>query len=159
MRTWDSPLQSVRSAAFLAGAAAVFLSANTVLNDFAFDDLLIIIENTQIQDLGTLPEALVSPYWPNENGRDLGLWRPVSTALYGIQWAIWGENPAMFHVMNVVLHGVVTALVVLVLAELAPLALAFVAGLIFAVHPVIVYLRNRLRGIIIVLWKPYRLVR
>ena len=136
MRTWDSPLQSVRSAAFLAGAAAVFLSANTVLNDFAFDDLLIIIENTQIQDLGTLPEALVSPYWPNENGRDLGLWRPVSTALYGIQWAIWGENPAMFHVMNVVLHGVVTALVVLVLAELAPLALAFVAGLIFAVHPV-----------------------
>ena len=136
MRTWDSPLQSVRSAAFLAGAAAVLLSANTVLNDFAFDDLLIIIENTQIQDLGTLPEALVSPYWPNENGRDLGLWRPVSTALYGIQWAIWGENPAMFHVMNVVLHGVVTALVVLVLAELAPLALAFVAGLIFAVHPV-----------------------
>ena len=42
----------------------------------------------------------------------------------------------MFHVLNVVLHGVVTALVVLVLAELAPLALAFVAGLLFAAHPV-----------------------
>ena len=136
MRTWDSPLRSVRSAAFLAGAAAVLLSVNSVLNDFAFDDLLIIIGNTPMQDLGTLPEALVSPYWPNEYGRDLGLWRPVATALYGIQWALWGENPAMFHIVNVLLHGVVTALVVLVLAELAPLALAFVAGLLFAVHPV-----------------------
>ncbi len=136
MRMWDSPLRSVRSAAFLAGAAAVLLSANSVLNDFAFDDRLIITANTPIQDLSTLPEALVSPYWPNEYGRDLGLWRPVATAIYGIQWAAWGENPAMFHVMNVILHGVVTALVVLVLAELAPLALAFVAGLLFAVHPV-----------------------
>ena len=136
MRTWDSPLQSVRSAAFLAGAAAVLLSANSVLNDFAFDDVPVIVENTAIQDLGTLPEALVSPYWPNEYGRLLGLWRPVATALYGMQWAVWGENPAMFHLVNVLLHGVVTALVVLVLAELAPLALAFVGGLLFAVHPV-----------------------
>ncbi len=136
MRRWDSPLRSVRSAAFLAGAAAVLLSANSVLNDFAYDDLVVIVENTSIQDLDTLPEALVAPYWPNEYGRDLGLWRPVTTALYGIQWAIWGENPAMFHIVNVLLHGVVTALVVLLLAELAPLALAFVAGLLFAVHPV-----------------------
>jgi len=35
----------------------------------------------------------------------------------------------------VLLHGLMTALVVLVLAELAPLALAFVAGLLFAAHP------------------------
>ena len=108
-----------------------------MLNDFTFDDLPIITENTSIQDLGTLPEALVSPYWPDEyGGKGLGLWRPLATALYGLQWAVWGENPAMFHVVNVLLHGVVTALVVLVLAELAPLALAFVAGLLFAAHPV-----------------------
>ena len=136
MRTWDSPLRSVRSAAFLAGAAAVLLSANSLLNDFAYDDNPVIVENTALQDLGTLPEALISPYWPNEYGRDLGLWRPAATAFYGVQWAVWGENPAMFHLVNVLLHGVVTALVVLVLAELAPLALAFVAGLLFAVHPV-----------------------
>ena len=66
MRRWDSPLRSVRSAAFLAGAAAVLLSANSVLNDFAYDDLVVIVENTSIQNLETLPEALVAPYWPNE---------------------------------------------------------------------------------------------
>ena len=136
VKSWDSPLRSVRSAAFLAGAAAVVLSANTVLNQFAFDDLPIVVENTAIQDFGTLPEALVSPYWPGEYGRALGLWRPATTALFSIQWAIWGENPAMFHALNLILHGVVTALVVLVLAELAPIGLALVAGLLFAVHPV-----------------------
>jgi tetratricopeptide (TPR) repeat protein len=136
MRIWDSPLQSLRSAAFLAGAAAALLSANSVLNEFAFDDLPVIVENIAIQDLGTLPGAIASPYWPNEYGQSLGLWRPVTTALFGIQWAIYGGNPAMFHAVNVLLHGVVTALVVLVLAELAPLWLAFVAGLLFAVHPV-----------------------
>ena len=129
-------MRSVRSAALLAGAAAVVMSANSVLNEFAFDDLPIVVENTAIQDLSTLPEALVSPYWPGEYGRVLGLWRPATTALFGVQWAIWGENPAMFHALNLLLHGVVTALVVLVLAELAPLGLALVAGLLFAVHPV-----------------------
>ena len=44
MRTWDSPLRSLRSAALLAGAAAVLLSANSVLNDFAFDDIPVITD-------------------------------------------------------------------------------------------------------------------
>ncbi len=64
MRTWDSPLRSLRSAAVLAGAAAILLSANSVLNDFAFDDIAVITENMGIQDLGSLPEALVFPIGP-----------------------------------------------------------------------------------------------
>ena len=136
MRGWRSPFRHVRSAAFLSAAAAMLLSANSVLNDFAYDDRLVIIESDLVQDLSTLPEAVTSPYWPGELGRDMGLWRPVTTGLFGLQWALWGENPAAFHALNVLLHGAATALVVLLLAELAPLALAFVAGLLFAVHPV-----------------------
>ena len=136
MQLWRSPFRSVRSAAFLSAAAAVLLSANSVLNDFAYDDRLVIVGSELVQDLSTLPEAMVSPYWPGEFGRDLGLWRPATTGLFGLQWALWGENSAAFHLLNVLLHGAVTALVVLLLAELAPLALAFVAGLLFAVHPV-----------------------
>ena len=136
MQLWRSPFQHVRTAAFLAAAVAILLSANSVLNDFAYDDRLIIIESELIQDLSTLPEAAVSPYWPGEFGEALGLWRPVTTGLFGLQWALWGENPAAFHALNVLLHGAVTALVVLLLAELAPLGLAFVAGLLFAVHAV-----------------------
>ena len=114
----------------------MLVSANSVLNDFAYDDQLIIVEGDLVHDLSTLPDAMASPYWPGEFGRDMGLWRPVTTGLFGLQWALWGEDPAGFHAVNVLLHGAATALVVLLLAELAPLALAFVAGLLFAVHPV-----------------------
>lgn len=136
MKVWGSPFRHVRSAALLSAGAAMLLSANSVLNDFAYDDRRVIIENDLVQDLSTLPEAMTSPYWPGEFGREVGLWRPVTTGLIGLQWALWGENAAAFHALNVLLHGAVTALVVLLLAELAPLALAFLAGLLFAVHPV-----------------------
>jgi hypothetical protein len=130
------PARSVRSAAFLAAVVAVLLSANSVANDFAFDDHAIIVNSELIHELGTVPEAMASPYWPNQYGRDLGLWRPLATGIYGLQWALWGEYAAPFHALNVLLHGVVTALVVLLLGELAPLPLALIAGLLFAVHPV-----------------------
>ena len=131
-----SPFSHIRTAAFLAATAAILLSANSVLNDFAYDDRLVIVENDLVQDLSTLPQAVSSPYWPGEFGKALGLWRPVATAMYGLQWTLWGETPGAFHVVNVLLHGVVTALVVLLLAEIATPTLAFVAGLLFAAHSV-----------------------
>ena len=30
--------------------------------------------------LGTLPGALIAPYWPNDYGQDLDLWRQLTTA-------------------------------------------------------------------------------
>ena len=47
-----------------------------------------------------------------------------------------GENPTLYHAVNVVGHGLVSLLVVLVLAHLVTLPIAFAAGLLFAVHPV-----------------------
>jgi tetratricopeptide (TPR) repeat protein len=109
---------------------------NSLGNEFAFDDNPIIRNNQAIQALDSLPGTLLAPYWPGENGQNLALWRPVATASYGLGWALWDGAPVGFHLVNVVLHGIVTGVVVLVLAELMPVAAAFVAGLFFAVHPV-----------------------
>jgi len=114
----------------------VLLFCNSLMNGFALDDNPIVEENEAIQSLDRLPGALVAPYWPGEHGQSLALWRPVVTGLYGLEWALWDGGPTGFHLMNVLLHGVVTALVVLLLAELLPVGAAFVAGLVFAVHPV-----------------------
>jgi tetratricopeptide (TPR) repeat protein len=110
--------------------------ANSLRNDFAYDDLHIITENPGIQSLATLPEALTEPYWPGRFGKELGLWRPTTTALLGLQYAVSGENPTLYHLVNVVAHAVASALVVLLLAELMTLSAALVGGLVFAVHPV-----------------------
>ncbi len=136
MKLWDSPLISTRTAAVLCWALAVAVFFNALGNEFAYDDNLIILENPGIQSLATLPKALIEPYWPGQYGQSLGLWRPVVTALLGAEWALFDGNPVGFHLVNVLLHSGVTVLVVLLLAELLPVAGALIGGLLFAVHPV-----------------------
>lgn len=136
MRLPVSPLRSVRSAVLLSVLMAAAFSANSLSNDFAYDDIYIIPENTAIQSLETLPGALVAPYWPGRFGRQLGLWRPTTTALLGLEWAVAGPDPLLYHVVNVLAHMLATGLVVLVLAELMSVSAAFIGGLLFSVHPV-----------------------
>ncbi len=134
MRTWESPLRSLRVAAVVAGAAAILVYANSLENGFAFDDNFI-IQNPEIQTLHTLPGALLQPYWPGRYGQGLGLWRPVTTGVLGLQWALWGDNPVGYHAVNTLLHGGATGLVVLLLGGILPVPAAFLGGLVFAVHP------------------------
>jgi tetratricopeptide (TPR) repeat protein len=136
MRLMASPLSNVRVAAVLTAAAAAAVFANSLTNDFAYDDLHIIAENPGIHSLRTLPDALTESYWPGPYGKQLGLWRPATTGFLGLQYAVAGENPVLYHVTNVVAHAAVSALVVVLLAQLMTTTAAFVAGLVFAVHPV-----------------------
>ncbi|NJD18669.1 MAG: hypothetical protein FIA95_05215 [Gemmatimonadetes bacterium] len=136
MRLFESPLRSLRAAAVLAGALGALAYANSLTNEFAYDDVHIITENTGIQSLDSLPHALVSPYWPGRYGEQLGLWRPTTTLVLGLQYALAGENPTLYHAVNVATHALPTALVVLLLAGLLSLPAAFAGGLLFAVHPV-----------------------
>lgn len=127
---------SLRVAAWLAAIAATAAFANTIGNDFAYDDRLIVAGNEAIQSLETLPGTFTEPYWPDGHGRELGLWRPVATWVYGLQWALWNGHPAGFHLVNVLLNGLAAALVVLLLGRLLPVSAALPGGLLFAVHPV-----------------------
>lgn len=132
-----SPLRSVALAAILSAAVAAGVYANAVENGFAYDDEYVLVRNTPLQSPANLPDLLFQPYWAShELGRDLGLWRPATTALLSVQWAAWDGEPAYFHAVNVALHAGVTALAVALLAHLISVPGAFLGGLIFAVHPV-----------------------
>ncbi|MBW3533918.1 MAG: hypothetical protein KY453_01665 [Gemmatimonadetes bacterium] len=123
-------------AAALAGLVAVLAFANSLANRFAYDDVHVIVENTALKSLETLPGLIFQPYWPGTFGSALGLWRPGMTAILGLQWAAWDGNPAMFHLVNVLAHAAATVLVVVLVARLSTVPVAFLAGIIFAVHPV-----------------------
>jgi tetratricopeptide (TPR) repeat protein len=131
-----SPLLDRRAAAALAAGVGGLVFANSLLNGFAWDDVLIVVLNTRIHELGSLPGALARPYWPVDYGRELGLWRPTTTALLGLQHVISGGAPLLFHIVNVAGHVLASALVLLLLAELMPLGAALAGALVFAVHPV-----------------------
>lgn len=128
-------------------AAAVY--ANSIPNGFALDDEFIIVNNERVHGIDRLPEAISEPYWPNAPGR-IGLFRPLTTATFAVEWELWGHDPRPFHVTNVALHALASVLVfALLLAVLtrarhteadgdpAPATLAAAAGAaVFAVHPV-----------------------
>ncbi len=131
-----SPLRDARVAALVSALLAFLVYANSLGNGFAYDDVPIIAENETIQSWSRLGRAIFSSYWPGPAGLPTALWRPVTTALLGIQHVITGGHPLLFHLVNVLTHAGATGLLVLLVAELGTVAVALVAGLLFAVHPV-----------------------
>lgn len=136
MKLTESPFRSLRFAAVLAAALAALVYANALTNDFAYDDVHIITENEGIHRLRDVPSALLVPYWPGRYGEQLGLWRPTTTLLLGLEYAVAGENPALYHAVNVAAHAATSAVVVLLLGQLLSIPAALAGGLLFAVHPV-----------------------
>ncbi len=123
-------------AAAMAGGLAVAAHLGTFGNAFVGDGAFLTVFDPGIQDLSRLPGRLLEPSWPGPSSQEVGAWRPVATATYALLWALGGGSPAVFHLGSVLLHGLATALVVLVLARVLPPATAAAAGLLFAVHPV-----------------------
>lgn len=109
--------------------------ANSLANDFAFDDVSIIQQNARVHQLRDLGQIWLTPYWPRF-GPEAGLYRPLAIFGYALQWAVSGGSPLVFHVVNVLLHACVSVLALVLLARVVGPFAAFVGAALYAVHPV-----------------------
>ncbi len=123
-----------RRAVGLVAAVALLVFANSIGNGFVFDDQFIIVGNPYIRQLR--PSIIfLSGYWPDPR-MDV-LYRPLAILSYAVNFAIGGLTPWGYHLVNVVLHAGVSALVYAVAASLFHnRGLAFFAGIAFALHPI-----------------------
>jgi tetratricopeptide (TPR) repeat protein len=119
----------------LVALVAVLVHLNTLGNGFALDDLELVRDNPSIRSPANLPHLFVEPYWPGA-GASAGLHRPVTIASYAVNRAVGGAAPFGFHLVNVLLHGLVCALLWFA-ARRAGLhyGTALACALLFAVHP------------------------
>jgi len=117
---------------------SIAVYANTLWNGFVYDDTVQILENPWIRDLRYLPDILGSDVWGFL--KDPGLskhYRPLLNLIYSLDYRLFGLNPSGFHLTNMLLHAGASSLVFLVaLALSGSRRTAFIAGILFAAHPV-----------------------
>jgi tetratricopeptide (TPR) repeat protein len=125
----------VRWVLLLVALVACAVYANSLPNDFTYDDRGVIVNNPTV--LGTeWTAAWHTGYWFEWQNSPDRLYRPLTIISYIANQALTPGNPWPFHLVNVLLHGLVTLLVGLLAWRLTrhPLA-TLVAALAFAVHP------------------------
>lgn len=114
-------------------AAAVLAYAVTILNGFAWDDIVVIAKNPALtghpaalfSGLDTAADAEITPYY-----------RPLPLLTFLAEQRIHGLTPAFMHLANILLHGVNALLLYALVTEISKnRETALFAALLFAVHP------------------------
>jgi protein O-mannosyl-transferase len=119
--------------AFLVLAVALAASATSLGNGFAFDDRWIIQFNGRVHGIGRWMDIFRESYWPVLSN---GLYRPLVSVGYALQWTLGKGSPAPYHAFNVAMYvGACLAFWRLALRVLPEWA-ALVAAALFAAHPV-----------------------
>ncbi|MCX6294940.1 MAG: tetratricopeptide repeat protein [Bacteroidetes bacterium] len=121
------------------------LNLNTLFNQYAVDDPVVLTNNTLVQKgIKGIPEILTKDllYGILKKDVDLsgGRYRPVALIVFALEYQFFGINPYVSHSINILLFVLLIALLFKILKkhifkDLHP-SLAFVTCLLFVVHPI-----------------------
>ena len=117
-------------------ALAFLLYANTIPNGYALDDYHVILSNPLVQQgIFGIPGILTGPHWYAGEG-----YRPIPAVMFALEWQFFGANPGVGHFVNALLYALLCALLYAFLSRLrasgVSAAVAVIATLLFAVHPI-----------------------
>jgi tetratricopeptide (TPR) repeat protein len=136
---------NLRSGSLILFAVSFLLYINTVSNQYALDDE-VVVTNTQVakgfSGLGEIfTSDIFSSYYAQNNAEQQlsgGRYRPLSVATFAIEYAIFGNNPAPRHCMNVLLYALLSVLIfyTLAISFRIDLAVSFIIAFLFAIHPI-----------------------
>lgn len=113
--------------------------SNTLDHKYVLDDFGLIPENLVTKKGFTaLPEIFSSTYRAGANLVDNSLYRPLSKAMFAIEWQLAPDAPALSHWMNVVFFalGCLVLFRVISLCFKGNYFIAFMATMLFAAHPI-----------------------
>ncbi len=119
-----------------AGLLALLPHLNALDCGFVYDDEGQILENDNVSPTQPWWKPLTLPLWPESS--EAALYRPVVSFANGLQLRLHGPQPLPFHLLNVILHVIVSLLALAVLRHLRPDApgWALAVASIFALHPI-----------------------
>jgi len=111
--------------------------ANMLSNGFVFDDFGSIVNNPYLKDPGQFLASLFNLSYFKVAGLEAS-YRPVATLSYLLIYSFAGLNPFYYHLLSLMLHALAAVLVYRLAAGILGSRLqALLAGMLFAVHPVL----------------------
>jgi tetratricopeptide (TPR) repeat protein len=112
--------------------AALLVYALALRNGFAFDDVVLIPNDARVTgaQIGAL---LTKPYWSDAG---LGLYRPLTSLTFALDWTAGSGSTAWFHLSNMIWHALASVGAFLLLAKFFRPAAALAGSMLFALHPV-----------------------
>ncbi len=123
---------------------------NTVFNNYALDDEFVVKNNKQVSlGIKAIPEIFTTQYFQNKT-TSFG-YRPITKAIFAIEYEFFGENPRISHLINVLLFALTCTILLkllirIILPKTGPIFL-FITMLIWILHPIhteaIASLKNR----------------
>ena len=130
---------------------AVAIYANSLFNGYALDDSIVITDNmfTEKGFAGVgdhFTNELFYGFFKDESKANLvagGRYRPLSVAMFAIEYGLVGESPWLGHLINILLYGLTGIILYLVLTflfkgrkESTSILLPFLATILYITHPI-----------------------
>ena len=116
-------------------ALIVVVYANSFQNSFHYDDSHSIVENPHIRSLANLPSFfLETETFSGEPA--MAMYRPVLVSSFALNYAAGEYEPWGYLGTNIAIHGVVSILAFLILANWQGKWVGFWGGVLFAAHPI-----------------------
>jgi len=119
----------------LVALAALIPYLNALANGFVLDDVGQILLNEAVKNFD-LRFIFTSDYWAGFEGRQSGLYRPLTSLSFALEYRLWGTTPALFHLTNLILHAGNSLLLCNLGRSLGEKRIGLLTGLLFAVHPI-----------------------
>lgn len=124
----------------LLAIVAIILYANTLLNDHAFDDRMVMLENVFVKKgFAGIPDLLTTTHLrgflhlPNDK------YRPLSLVMFAAEYGMFGPSAFVGHLVNILMFAGCVVLLFLFIRKLFgedKTNLALLASLLFAAHPI-----------------------
>ncbi len=157
--------QAISISARLYGMIALFILSfalyiQTYSYEYVLDDTIVITDNQYVaKGFSGIWDILTTESFQGYFGEQKDLvqgarYRPLSIVTFAIEQGLWGQSPMLSHLINAFLYSIVCLLLYVVLLQLFInykstqwyLSIAFVASLLYALHPLHVEAVANIKG-------------
>uniref|UniRef100_A0A1A8NL42 Protein O-mannosyl-transferase TMTC3 n=1 Tax=Nothobranchius rachovii TaxID=451742 RepID=A0A1A8NL42_9TELE len=111
---------------------------NSLSCGFVFDDVSAILDNKDLRPTTPIRNLFLNDFWgtPMAEERSHKSYRPLTVLTFRLNYLFSELRAASYHLLNIVLHGVVCVLFLRVCRLFLDKTSSLVAALLFAVHPI-----------------------